>query len=47
MQSPARGLKFCGARVACGAQAEIKTTKTFLFDCFWSLPYIREKNKHV
>ena len=49
MQSPACGLKLGGvwARVACGAWARITATKPFVFDCFWSLPYIREKNIHI
>ena len=36
-----------GAQVACGAKAQIRTTKTFLFDCIWSFPYIQEKTKHI
>ena len=37
------------ARVACASYLlghELEKLKTFLFDCFWSLPYIWEKNIH-
>ena len=42
-------LKFCSARarVACASYLlghELEQLKTFLFDCFWPLPYIYEKN---
>ena len=52
MQSPVRGLKFCGAqaRVACASYLlghELEQQKTFFLDCFWSLPYISEKNIHI
>ena len=52
MQSPVRGLKFCGARarVACASYLlshKLEQLKTFLLDCFWSLFYISEKKIYI
>ena len=45
MQSPARGIKFCSTRaqVACGAWAQIRTTKTFLSLCLVFTLHLGEK----